>query len=231
MRFALLHGALRGLALALALAVSPASAQESDGIAADALLSDREFFRLATCGAPPGGTCAGPTLRWPKRVVTLALLPGDVPRPEGFDAGLEAALEAAISEINRAGAGIRIRRSDEAGTRADIRLSPTPLTNGDLLPDVPGISAAGVMGVGYMTFWWNGREEITEATILISTQIIPEDMASVVLEELFQTLGPRFDVDGPAYEGVSILSQSSNETVRITGQDARLLRWLYPVRP
>jgi hypothetical protein len=56
-------------------------------------------------------------------------------------------------------------------------------------------------------------------------------MASVVLEEVFQTLGPRFDIEGAAYEGVSILSQTSNATTRIIGQDARLLRWLYPLRP
>lgn len=225
------HGALRAAVLGLALTCSPAPAQQEDGIATETLLSDRDFFRLATCGAPPGGVCAGPTLRWPKRLVTVAVLHGDTVAPEGFPEQLDTALNDAISEINRAGSGLRIRRDDTAGPDADIRLRPTPLSNGDALSDVPGLSAAGVMGVGYMTFWWNSREEITEASILISTSIIAEDMASVVLEELFQTLGPRFDIDGPAYEGVSILSQTSNVTVRITGQDARLLRWLYPLRP
>lgn len=217
--------ALRALLLALPLATA-AGAQESDGIAADRLLSDREFFRLTTCGAPPGGDCAGPVLRWPKRLVTVSLLPGDVPLPEGFAENLDAAVEAAIAQINRAGAGIRLRRVE--GRKADIRIIPTAAIDGDLLEDVPGISAAGVMGVGYMTYWWNGRRQITEATILISTAIIPSDMRSVVLEETFQTLGPRFDIEGEAYEGVSILSQTSNETTVIRGQDARLLRWLYP---
>ena len=38
----------------------------------------------------------------------------------------------------------------------------------------------------------------------------------------------RFDIEGKAYEGLSILSQTSNQTTAIRGQDARLLRWLYP---
>lgn len=215
------------LALPLAAGVGAAgNAQESDGIAADRLLTDRDFFRLATCGAPPGGECTGPVPRWPKRLVTLAILPGETDLPEGFAGNLDAAVDEAIAQINRTGADIRIRRV--GGRRADIRVIPTALEEGDRLEDVPGHSAAGIMGVGYMTYWWNGRQEITEATILISTAIIPGDMRSVVLEETFQTLGPRFDIEGKAYEGVSILSQTSNQTTTIRGQDARLLRWLYP---
>lgn len=217
--------AIRALLLALLLATA-AAAEESDGIATDRLLSDREFFRLATCGAPPGGECTGPVLRWPKRLVTLALLPGEMDLPEGFADNLDQAVDAAITQINRTGAGIRIRRVE--GPKADIRVIPTALRDGDRLEDVPGISAAGIMGVGYMTYWWNRRKEITEASVLISTAIIPGDMRSVVLEEVFQTLGPRFDIEGKVYEGVSILSQTSNETTVIRGQDARLLRWLYP---
>lgn len=219
------------LSLLLALASAAASAEDSDGILAETLLSDRDFFRLATCGAPPGGDCAGPTLRWRRSVITLAFLPDAVETPDGFAAHLDETLDHAIREINRSGAGLRIRRDDARGRAADIRVMPSLRLNGDIMTDEPGISAAGIMGVGYMTFWWNGRNEITEATILISTAILPEDMESVVLEEVFQTLGPRFDIDGAAYEGVSILSQTSNATTRITGQDARLLRWLYPLRP
>ena len=225
--------AIRAQLLALLLAaaaggamVGAAGAQESDGIAADRLLTDRDFFRLATCGAPPGGECTGPVLRWPKRVVTLAILPGETDLPDGFADSLGETVDEAIAQINRTGAGIRIRRVE--GQKADICVIPTAMKDGDRLEDVAGLSAAGIMGVGYMTYWWNGRNEITEATILISTAIIPGDMRSVVLEETFQTLGPRFDIEGKAYEGLSILSQTSNQTMAIRGQDARLLRWLYP---
>lgn len=225
----------RLLALPLALCLSlpiaaPLQAEESDGIAADTLLSDRDFFRMATCGAPPGGACIGPTIRWPKRVVTLAVLQTETAAPKEFTEALSQAVDQAIKEVNRTGAEIRIKRvrPGSKGKTANIRVMPTDLEEGVILEDIPGISAPGIMGVGYMTYWWNEREEITEATILISTTILASDMRSVVLEEIYQTLGPRFDIEGEAYEGVSILSQTSNETVHLRGQDARLLRWLYP---
>ena len=219
---------LPAMLLAALSAPPPALAEEFDGVAAPDLLSDEDFFRLATCGARPGDACAGPVIRWPGDKVTLSLLPAEVPPPAGFTAALDKALAAAIAEINAVGAGMSIRRVD--GARADIRVMPTALVEGTVMDDDPGISAAGVMGVGYMSYWWNDRSQITAATVLISTAITDQDLQSVVLEELFQTLGPRFDIEGAAYEGVSILSQSSNATEVIEGQDARLLRWLYPLR-
>jgi Protein of unknown function (DUF2927) len=84
------------------------------------------------------------------------------------------------------------------------------------------------MGVGYMTVWSDDADHITEAVILISTTISEADMTSVVLEEITQSLGILYDIENPWYEGVSILSQTSNATTTIEGQDAALLRWLYP---
>jgi hypothetical protein len=217
---------VRRLLLAAAVLATAATAEEFDGVTADTLLPDAQFFRLATCGAPPGKACTGPVVRWPKTVVTLVLLPGDTRPPAGFTRKLEAALSRAIDQINGTQAGIRIRRVP--GGKADIRVIPTAHAEGEVLTDTPDLYAAGIMGVGYMTYWWNEADAITAATILISTSITDEDLPSVMLEETFQSLGPRFDIEGPAYEGVSILSQTSNATVTIEGQDARLLRWLYP---
>jgi hypothetical protein len=76
--------------------------------------------------------------------------------------------------------------------------------------------------------WWNDRAEITEASMLISEDIAPQDVASVVLEELFQCLGFLYDIENPYYEGRSILSQNSNATTTISGQDRMILRRLYP---
>jgi hypothetical protein len=82
--------------------------------------------------------------------------------------------------------------------------------------------------VGFATVWSGEDNIITEAVILISTHIEPADLTSVMLEEMTQTLGFIHDIEGPAYEGVSILSQTSNATTKITGQDAALLRLHYP---
>jgi hypothetical protein len=212
----------------LALLAGPATAQDVDfdAIAAPGLLSDAEFFALASCGAPPHGACRGPTVRWAKPSLAVALLPSDARLSPDLARLLDRSIDQAIAQINGAGAAITLRRSDRS--HGDIRLYVSAAQPGETMLAQPGLTAPGVMGVGYSTIWWNNREEITAATILISTAMEAHDMQSVVLEEIFQALGPRFDVQGRAYEGVSILSQDSNATLTIEGQDARLLRWLYP---
>lgn len=211
--------------LAMPMAVL-AETPATDGVVAEGVLSDADFFRLVTCGAAPGGACRGPILRWANRDLTLALVTGRDATPPGFEDRLRGAIEPALRQINAAGAGIAIRLTDGPG--ADIRVMPTALTEGTEMIEVPGFSGPGTMGVGYMTVWSDDADRITSAVILISTSITDEDLPSVMLEEITQALGPLYDIENPTYEGVSILSQTSNETLTITGQDAALLRWLYP---
>lgn len=213
-------------AACLAVGDAPANPPDSDGIFAPGLLSDTDFYRLATCGASPGGDCRATTLRWRKPRLTLSVLPGGDPVQPGLHARLVLAAQHAIAEINGVGAGIAIDWIPEGP--ADITVRPTALTEGMILDDTPGFSGPGVMGVGYMTVWSDPQGHIAEAVILISTAISEADLTSVVLEEVTQSLGFLFDVEGPAYEGVSILSQTSNATTRLTGQDAMLLRLHYP---
>jgi hypothetical protein len=217
---------IRHVLTAAALTCGLAQAEEFDGVLAASLLPDGDFFRLATCGAPPGGDCQDATFRWGRATLTVALMPGATPSEARTAARISPELDRAINRINRVGSGLTLRRTD--GADADIRVLPTDLPEGTALSDVPDFSAPGIMGVGYVSLWANDADEITNATILFSTEISDDDLPSVVLEELFQSLGPRFDIEGPAYEGVSILSQTSNATVDIVGQDAALLRWLYP---
>jgi hypothetical protein len=212
--------------LVLAALTLPASAEEFDGVTAIMVLPDLDFFYMATCGATPDGLCKGAILRWRGTEITVALLPGDTPREAATSARIAPALDRAIAVINRVGSGLTLRRV--RGPKADIRVHPTDLPEGTRLSDEPGFSAPGNMGVGYVTIWSDDADRITEASILFSSDITDTDLPSVVLEELFQSLGPRFDIEGPAYEGVSILSQTSNATLDILGQDAALLRWLYP---
>lgn len=205
------------------------AAQAFDGVTVDGILPDADFFRAATCGAAPGQDCRHPPLSWPKQTLTLAVIPSDAQSGLIFRMLLSASVDYAIARINGAGSGLTITRI--AGPEADIRLSLTDATDGSPIPEVPGVSGAGVMGVGYASLWWTPDHKITDASILISTAITPGEIVSVVLEEIFQTTGPVFDIDAAAYEGVSILSQTSNATLTIAGQDARLLRHLYPPEP
>jgi Protein of unknown function (DUF2927) len=222
---------MRGpLLIALSLSLSPPTAlaetPQFDGVVAPSLLSDADLYRLATCGAPPGGDCLGPTLRWDRPVLTVTVIPGDDPLPDGFAMPLIQATVQAVDQINAAGAGLRIELLPIGP--ADITIRPTALTEGTVLVDTPGFSGQGIMGVGFMTVWSGEDDIITDAVILISTTITRADLTSVVLEEVTQSLGFLYDVEGPAYEGVSILSQTSNTTTVIAGQDAALLRLHYP---
>jgi hypothetical protein len=218
---------LKHLTVALCLVAGSGWAEtpDSDGIFAPALLSDADFYRLATCGALPDGDCRTSVLRWTKTRLTLRIEAGRDSVSEDFLERLAGAARHAIAEVNGTGAGIAIELV--ARGPADITVLPTALPEGTVLREVAGFSGAGVMGVGYMTVWSDEADRITEAVILISTSISEADLTSVMLEEVTQSLGFLFDVEGPTYQG-SILSQTSNSTTRLAGQDAELLRRHYP---
>lgn len=203
--------------------------EPSDAVVTSGPLTDTAFYRLATCGASPGGKCLGPALRWNKSRLTLRLAKGNDPIPPGFTARLMPAIRNAIDEVNGVGAGVRLAFTNASA--ADITIRPTNLTEGMVMTDSPGFSGPGIMGVGYMTVWSDKTNTILDAVILISTSITETDLTSVMLEEVTQSLGFLYDIENPTYEGVSILSQTSNETTRLTGQDATILRMHYPPKP
>jgi hypothetical protein len=209
----------------LALAATPLAA--SDGIVTTGRLSDRDFYRLATCGAAPGQACQGPQVRWAKRKVTVGV--GSIQRgyPPALAQKVVAALDHAIAEINGANAGLRLQRNDDLA-EPDIIVTLATLSEGDRTRNIPRMPDGEEIGVGFMRLEWNAEAEITAASILIAKDITDEDLPSVMLEELFQTLGFLYDIENPYYEGRSILSQDSNETITIRGQDRKALRQLYP---
>ena len=53
---------LRGTLLPLLLLATTASAE--DFVRTTGLLGDADFYRLVTCGRPPGGRCRTPPKRW-----------------------------------------------------------------------------------------------------------------------------------------------------------------------
>jgi Protein of unknown function (DUF2927) len=230
-RAALLFVALlsTGLLTVFWLPVARADTELSDGVATAGPLTDADFFRLATCGAPPGGACRGPVLRWDKPRLTVRLARPEEDVPTGFEARLMPAIWNAIDEVNAVGAAVTLSFTN--ASVADITIRPTRLTEGAVLTEAPGFSGPGIMGVGYMTVWSDDTDRILEAVILISTTITDQDLTSVMLEEVTQALGFLYDIENPDYEGVSILSQTSNETTRLGGQDAMILRRHYPPSP
>ena len=199
----------------------------SDGIATEGKLSDKDFFRLATCGATPGGDCDGPVVRWAQTQITLALATPNPGYPTPLAAIVSTALDRAIGEINGAGGAIRITRDDQL-TEPDIIVSLPALSEGEPTLGIPRIPNGQPIGVGFMWLWWDANAQITVASMLISDDIKEPDVPSVVLEELYQCLGFLYDIENSYYDGRSILSQDSNATTQITGQDLMALRTLYP---
>ena len=65
---------------------------------ADGVLSDDDFFALATCGALPGGACQGPTVRWGKRRLTLALLPSEATLSPDLTSLLDRSIDDALAQ-------------------------------------------------------------------------------------------------------------------------------------
>jgi hypothetical protein len=216
-----------GLWAVAALWLVAAQALAGDGIVTEGKLSNKEFFRLVTCGATPGGECIGPVVRWPQPELTVALAPAHRRYPPELAEAVSDALDHAIAQINRAGAAIRITRDDRLRD-PDIVVARPALSQGERTRKIPRMPNGHVIGVGFMWLWWNERGEVTEASVLIAEDISLEDLQSVMLEELFQCLGFLYDIENPYYEGRSILSQDSNATTTLTGQDRMALRRLYP---
>ena len=217
--------ALRALALLGALASGPASAE--DFVLTKGPLGDAAFYRLVTCGRPPGGTCRLPPRRWPDdlaRDLAVSRLPDIDPVTVAVSAQVDAALTQAIAQINGVGAGIRLHRTPD-NAPAPIRLSIRS----------PGTIALITRGQdsdappsGMVLIAPVPADRITDATILISSDIPLTQIASVVLEELVQSLGLVFDIENPAYARRSIFAQSASGVTILAGQDAMALRLHYP---
>lgn len=201
----------------------------SDGVQSSGPLTDNDFFRLATCGAAPDSACQGPIVRWPKDQLTVGLARPEPGYPSKLASRVSKALDGAIAEINAAGSGLTLLRNDQLGA-PDILISLPTLDEGDLTRDIPRIPDGKEIGVGFMWLYWDDNLNATDAAVLFSQDIAKEDLPSVVLEELFQCLGFLYDIENPAYEGVSILAQDSNSTTKLLGQDRQILRQLYPAK-
>lgn len=218
---------LRGILLPLLLLAMTARAE--DFVTTKGLLGDADFYRLITCGRPPGGHCRTRPKRWPdalSRDVTVTLLPAIEAVLPARAAEVNTALDAAIAQINAAGAAISLRRVVD-NSPALIRLSIRSPVTMALIAD--GSDARPPAGM--VLFTPPLVDRITGATILISSDTRLTETKSVVLEELTQALGLMYDIDNPAYERRSIFSEQRNTVTVIAGQDATALRLHYPPEP
>jgi Protein of unknown function (DUF2927) len=215
---------VKALLLSLLLAL-PASAQ--DAIPAGPL-SDAALLRLLTCGAAPKGDCTVKPVRWRNPDLTISF--GPIPRGyyDKRAARIERALDQAIATLNAAGSGVRLTR---VSGRADIELRPTLFRMGEKIRTEDGVANGLRMSEGLFSIQPDASGRIRSATILIARDAKMPNIRSIVLEEITQSLGFRFDVRGGTYQDISIFAQWGNSVNEINGQDAAVLRLYYPEQP
>jgi hypothetical protein len=184
---------VKALILPLMLATT---AHADDYILAKTVLSDQAALRLVTCGAPADGDCTVSPVRWRKTDLTIAF----GPVPEGYGPKrakrIDRALDQAIATINAAGSAIRLTR---VTGRADISLRPTLFKSGQKIRGEAGVANGLRMSEGLFSIQPDFRGRIRSGTILIARDAAMPDIRSVVLEEVMQSLGFRFDISGQTY--------------------------------
>ncbi len=207
-------------------------ARADNPVASTGPLSDDDFYRVVACGAPPGGACQLPFVRWPDdRVADLTISVNQIAPdfPDDQQQVLMTELKAAAAQINAAGAALQLRFVP-MGEAADITVHLLDIGMGEQIagtgmspPDGTHIEAA------LTQLFWNGNNNLTRTTIIFPRDIHLNDIASIALEELTQSLGLATDIDDPYYETRSIFSETSNSRTVLGEQDIMALRRHYPI--
>ncbi len=217
--------------LAAALCCLAGFAQAQEFIATDRRLSDEDFYRLVSCAAPPGGECQKDSVRW-SRSDAKNLSLGIVQISDGYPTKLleqiDAALDRAISEVNASGANLRLNRS-KSRTIPDIGLHLLNIAEGDTIigTGLDPLDGARIEAAKAQ-LWWRGNRTLIEGAIVFVNDVNPDEIASIMLEEVAQTMGLLTDVGGSYYENQSIFSETSNRLTRLGEQDVMTLRRHYP---
>lgn len=215
-------------ALLLILLPAPRGSMAQEFLTVPDVISDEAFYRLVACAAPPGGECNKPLIYWPEDR-RLALRVGIANTADTFpDYKLDivdAAIDAAIAEINGAGANLFLVRVYEGEMDIPFHLVDTPQGGVIANTGIEELDGSDI-AIGRVAIRSRG-EDIVAATIAISQDIRRREIASVILEELVQSLGLVTDIASPAYE-LSIFAEHGNSMTRLRGQDASALRRHYP---
>ena len=217
--------------MAMVAMASPARAL--DFVRSEGILSDAEFYQLVSCGAAPRGACRDQPIKWPaakRQNLTLSIAQRDAGFPSRTARSVLLGLRNAVRQINRIGADVQLVEAS-AGSAADILIYLQDTPEGG---QIEGTGLRGLDGVtieiGRFHVLWDHNREITRAGIVLSRDLDPRDAASVILEEIVQSLGLIWDIRNPAYRNRSIFDEDSNRVTALRGQDIIALRQHYPGR-
>lgn len=207
------------------LAALPAPAQEY--LSADGALSDRDFYRLVACAAPPDAPCLKPFVKWDTTDLSVGITRMERAYLGGKAKRAEAALVRAMQEINSAGSAIRLTR-DDANPDIPILFLDIPARSTIENSGFNALDGTPIGGAGVRVFAKDGV--IQRSVILFTTGLQMRAYESVMLEEIMQGLGFLTDIGGGHYESRSIFSQSSNARTKLGKQDIMALGRHYPAR-
>lgn len=227
---------MRGLPHAVLawLAVLPIAAPaqvENDFLVTSGKLTQGDFYALLSCRAMPGGPCTEDSVRWPAHLaqnlgVGFAPVPPDYPRQLAIE--LNAALDLAIAEINGAASALQMTRASK-GAAPPISIFLSASSQGEPIrgTGIRGVDGE-IIGAALVTVWWDDRNQITEAVIVLAADLPHDEALPVLLEELTQALGLLTDIRNPVYRSISVFSEDSNAVTKLGPQDRGALLLHYP---
>ena len=214
------------------LAASAASAQEF--IATAAALSDTDFYRIVSCAAPPGAGCQKDSVRWSPadaQDVSIGIVQIEDGYPQDLARQAAGALDLAIIELNAVDADIHLTLTDKT-IKPDIGIHLLTIVEGDTIRNTGLNPLDGeVIEAAKTQLWWRNDQTLIKGAIVFGKDIDPDDLPSVMLEEVTQSLGLLTDIGGRFYQTRSIFSETSNQLTKLGPQDVMTLRRHYPKLP
>jgi len=193
-------------------------------------LSDDAFYKMVACAAPVGKECQKVFVKWSQRKaqnLTVSLRRTVSTYPSDKRQILSQSLDAAVAELNSVPNGPRIRRVND-GSKADIQIL---LLDVDANSKLKNTNIRGLDGVqiqhAWVQIWWNQNQSITRSAIVFSKDVTKKAAASIMLEELAQSLGFITDLRNPYYEENSIFSEDSNARTNLAPQDIMAIQRHY----
>jgi Protein of unknown function (DUF2927) len=198
----------------------------AEGIVTAGPLSDGDLYRLVACGAKPGMKCAERLTRWSqakRKDLRVKIVKTAKSYPLKTAEEIGKALNHAITEVNAAGAGVRMRRVTSG--KAEIHVHLVAAGDNEVIRGTrTGLDGSRMEAARMLVNWRTSNGTITDGAIAIGQSIMSEDIPSVVLEELVQCLGLTFDILNPTYTHTSIFAEDGNDVTALAGQDVAIMR-------
>lgn len=220
--------------LALTLIVACGAAHAQEFITADRRLSDTDFYRLVACAAPHGGECQKEFVRWSPadaQDVSIGFVQIEKGYPEDIVQRAADALNSAIKLLNAADANLHVTLWDN-NKKPDIGIHLLNIVEGDTIRNTGLDPLDGArIEAAKAQLWWRDDLSLIKGAIVFGKDIDRNDLRSIMLEEVTQSMGLLTDIGGPYYQTRSIFSESSNQMTRLGPQDIMTLRRHYPKQP